>query len=122
MCGIAGVVALAGAIADADASAVAAMAGALAHRGPDGLGSRRDERCVLANTRLKVTDLSERGALPMSNEADTVWLGYNGAITNHRQLKARHRLGDKYKFQSASDSEVLLRLYEDRGQIGRAHV
>ncbi|OGR59130.1 MAG: asparagine synthase (glutamine-hydrolyzing) [Elusimicrobia bacterium GWA2_69_24] len=115
MCGIAGVLSLGAPLRDEDAAAAEAMTGVLRHRGPDSRGLFRDERCALGNTRLKIIDLSEQGALPMTNEDGTVRLCYNGEVTNFRELKARFRLAEKHRFRSESDSEVLLHLYEELG-------
>ena len=69
------------------------MTSVLHHRGPDSRGVAEDERCALGNTRLRILDLSDKAALPMSNEDGTVWLCYNGEVTNFRELRAEFRLG-----------------------------
>lgn len=115
MCGIAGILSLGRPLDSKDRREVRAMTSVLHHRGPDSRAVAEDERCALGNTRLRILDLSDKAALPMSNEDGTVWMCYNGEITNFRELRAEFRLDEKYAFRSTSDSEVLLRLYEDLG-------
>ncbi|HET7039028.1 MAG TPA: asparagine synthase (glutamine-hydrolyzing), partial [Gemmatimonadales bacterium] len=86
----------------------------LTHRGPDGAGYWRDERCELVHRRLAIIDLSPAGRQPMTNEDGTVVVVYNGEIYNHRALRrALTRRG--HRFRSATDTEVLVHLYEECG-------
>lgn len=115
MCGIAGVFQT-----DADPSAVdaaRAMAGALRHRGPDGLEVWRSPSlcATLAHTRLSVFDASVRGTQPMSVIDRGVTITYNGAIYNFRDLR-RSLEADGVSFRSNTDTEVILRLYERHGE------
>ncbi|HSA55384.1 MAG TPA: asparagine synthase (glutamine-hydrolyzing), partial [Gemmatimonadaceae bacterium] len=113
MCGIAGrfhPVAL----ADAPGWREAALA-RLAHRGPDGAGAYRDERCELVHRRLALIDLTPTGHQPMPNEDGSVWVVFNGEIYNHAALRAQlARRG--HVFRGTSDTEVLVHLYEDEGE------
>jgi asparagine synthase (glutamine-hydrolysing) len=114
MCGIAGMV------GRPDARLLTAMARIMAHRGPDDEGVWRDEHAGLAARRLKIIDLVG-GHQPMSNEDQTCWLVFNGEIYNHREL--RSRLETKgHRFQSRSDGETILHLYEDEGDGCLAHL
>src|SRR5579864_8397235 len=113
MCGIAGIVG--DAPAESLLSALQQMVAALRHRGPDSCGVISSGGCLLANTRLAILDLSERGRQPMSNLARTVWITYNGETYNAPEL--RQDLIDKgYSFQSTTDTEVVLHLYEAYGE------
>ncbi|MEN1933085.1 hypothetical protein P4909_10830 [Escherichia coli] len=40
-------------------------------------------------------------------------LAVNGEIYNHRALRAEY--GDRYQFQTGSDCEVILALYQEKG-------
>jgi asparagine synthase (glutamine-hydrolysing) len=117
MCGIAGVMWFEPADADRSVLAVHRMQAALRHRGPDGGGvwsSTRDGRAgvAFAHARLAVIDLSETGAQPMRRSGHVVT--YNGEIYNFRDVRAR--LADRgHIFSSASDTEVLLRAWEQWG-------
>ncbi len=87
------------------------------HRGPDDVGRYVDPECRarLYFRRLAIIDLTAAGNQPMSNEDGSVWLVYNGEIYNHRELRAElERKG--HVFQSRTDSEVLVHLWEEHGR------
>jgi len=86
----------------------------LGHRGPDATGERRFDRCALGHTRLRVVDLSPLGDQPMANEDDSVWTVFNGEIYNFGELRAELRAAG-HRFRSATDTEVLVHLYEEHG-------
>lgn len=110
MCGFAGIV---GEVPDRSA-VVARMTAALVHRGPDDAGAFDDGACSLGHRRLSVIDLSERGRQPMTNEDGTIQLVYNGEIYNFQELR-RDLVARGHHFRSATDSEVIVHLYEERG-------
>ncbi|HWC73857.1 MAG TPA: asparagine synthase (glutamine-hydrolyzing), partial [Gemmatimonadales bacterium] len=87
----------------------------LAHRGPDGSGHFVDDRCELIHRRLALIDLSPTGRQPMTNETGDLQVVYNGEIYNHRALRAELE-AHGHRFRSTSDTEVLLHLYEERGE------
>jgi asparagine synthase (glutamine-hydrolysing) len=91
------------------------MVAALAHRGPDSHGVLDIGRCVLGNTRLAIVDLSERGHQPMGNEDSTVWITYNGECYNADEYRPL-LLSRGHQFHSATDTEVILHLYEEFGE------
>ncbi|HRY29326.1 MAG TPA: asparagine synthase (glutamine-hydrolyzing) [Elusimicrobiota bacterium] len=115
MCGIAGVLTLNSSVTPEDIVQVHRMTDILRHRGPDSRHVLHDDRCALGNTRLKIIDLSSNADLPMTNDDRSVWLTYNGEITNYKELIHKFSLDKKYRFRSTSDAEVLLRLYEEIG-------
>ncbi len=93
----------------------AAAEALLAHRGPDGCGCHRDEHCELVHRRLALIDLSPTGRQPMPNEDGSVYVVYNGEIYNHQAL--RRELQERgHCFRGTSDTEVLVHLYEERGE------
>src|SRR6185503_6013074 len=100
MCGIAGTLSLGERLGGSDRAAAAAMRGLLRHRGPDGEGLLHDEKAVLAVSRLSILDRSERARQPFVNEAGSVWLAYNGEITNFRELARRHSLEQERPLRS----------------------
>lgn len=87
----------------------------LAHRGPDGSGHTVDGRCELVHRRLALIDLSPTGRQPMANETGDVQVVFNGEIYNHRELRAALQARG-HVFRSTSDTEVLVHLYEERGE------
>jgi len=111
MCGICGTLALDGGAADE--GAVRAMAGALAHRGPDSEGLYVDGPVGLAARRLAIIDLA-RGDQPMTNEDGSVVVVQNGELYEHRRLQA-DLAARGHRFRSHCDTEVLPHRYEERG-------
>ena len=85
-------------------------------RGPDGVGEwfSSDGRVGLGHRRLSIIDLSEAGSQPMTNEDGTIQIVFNGEIYNYRSLRER-LLKQGHTFRSHSDTEVLIHLYEERG-------
>jgi len=115
MCGIAGTLSLDGRLDEAELERVAAMTALLRHRGPDGERVLADARAAIGNTRLRVTDPSPAADLPMTDRGRGLWLAFNGAIVNFRELAARHKLSERRPLTTGSDAEVVLRLYEQMG-------
>lgn len=116
MCGFAGVVlATDGARTPEVERALVSASEVLSHRGPDDHGLNWCGPCGMAHRRLSVIDLSRAGHQPMGNAGGTVWISYNGEVYNFRELRIRFRLDDKYQFESRTDTEVLLHLYEELG-------
>lgn len=104
MCGIAGAINHPRA-----ATLVAKMMDVLVHRGPDGSGLWRDHGCVaLGHRRLAIIDLSERASQPMRSVDGRFVLVYNGEIYNFAELRQELESRHGIRFQSDSDTEVLL--------------
>ncbi len=111
MCGICGIVSLAG--ETTDPAVVAAMNETLVHRGPDSAGSFAEGPAALAARRLSIIDL-EGGDQPIGNEDGRIQVIQNGEIYNHAELRERlERAG--HTFRTRCDTEVLVHLYEERG-------
>ena len=88
------------------------MAGKIRHRGPDWSGSYSDENCVLMHERLSIVDV-EHGAQPLYDTKTKRVLAVNGEIYNHKELEKK--LSNSHDFQTNSDCEVLLYLYDEFG-------
>ena len=110
MCGICGVLARDG---SPDRERVAAMASRIGHRGPDGERVHVEGPVALGHRRLSIIDLSEAASEPMTNEDGSLWLVFNGEVYNFREL--RRDLEGRHRFRSQGDAEVILHLYEERG-------
>jgi asparagine synthase (glutamine-hydrolysing) len=116
MCGICGVLRLGNETAPVEPGLVARMTAVLAHRGPDDSGTYINGRVGLGHRRLAVIDLSRNGHQPMCNEDGSVWITFNGEVYNFRELKKDFRLDERgHVFRSATDTEVLVHLYEELG-------
>ena len=109
MCGLSAIIRFDAAPVERDA--LLRMSAVLAHRGPDGAGDVVDGPVGLAHRRLAIIDL-ETGQQPMASDAALIV--FNGEIYNYielrDELKARGR-----RFRTASDTEVILQLYEEYG-------
>jgi len=83
------------------------------HRGPDGEGIHLEPALGLGARRLSIIDL-EGGNQPIYNEDRSVVVVFNGEIYNYRRL-ANHLQSRGHKFTTASDTEVIVHLYEELG-------
>ncbi len=108
MCGIAGVLDLAG--HRLASGPVLAMIGALAHRGPDGETLRRLGPLVLAHRRLSILDPTPAGDQPMCSADGRYWVVHNGEIYNFLELADELR-SHGHEFRTATDTEVILAAY-----------
>lgn len=109
MCGIVGVVNLDR--TPVDSVLLKRMADRIAHRGPDEEGSFTRPGIGLYHKRLAIIDLVS-GRQPMT--ADDVTIVFNGEIYNYLELRA-DLIARGHRFETQSDSEVLLRAYLEFG-------
>ncbi|HEU4459532.1 MAG TPA: asparagine synthase (glutamine-hydrolyzing) [Methylibium sp.] len=116
MCGIAGIHAYRDGAAPVDGDELARIDERLRSRGPDGHARWRnaDGRIAFAHRRLAIIDLSEGGAQPMHHAASGHTIVFNGEIYNHQALRRELHDGGA-SLRSSSDTEVLLRLFVERG-------
>ncbi len=112
MCGIAGVCLPDG--REVVGSGLAEALLALRHRGPDGEGTFTAPGIALGMRRLAIIDLVT-GAQPVFNEDRSVVAVLNGEIYNYVELRESLRQRG-HAFATASDTEVLVHLYEDEGE------
>src|SRR5688500_15903838 len=89
------------------------MCGAIVHRGPDEEGVYIGDGVAIGMRRLSIIDL-EGGHQPIANEDGTVWIVFNGEIYNYRELR-RDLERQGHRFQTDSDTETIVHLYEDLG-------
>ena len=108
MCGICGEITFDG--SPASARRVAAMADAMAPRGPDGAGVVARDRVAFGHRRLKIIDLSVRSSQPMVDPVLGLTIVFNGCIYNYPELR-RELEAKGYSFFSSGDTEVILKAY-----------
>ena len=98
---------------------LAAMAGALAHRGPDDEGIWVDSAAGVGfcHRRLSILDLSPLGHQPMASASRRFTITFNGEIYNHAELRAE-LISLGHAFRGGSDTEVLLAAIEQWGVPG----
>lgn len=111
MCGIVGVFDFKGDPEEMRARATQ-MAAKIRHRGPDWSGVYADGKAVLAHERLAIVD-PESGAQPLIDKITGSVLAVNGEIYNHTIIEKK--LKRKHLFQTRSDCEVILYLYDEYG-------
>ncbi|PZR76741.1 MAG: asparagine synthase (glutamine-hydrolyzing) [Chthoniobacterales bacterium] len=127
MCGIASIFAYGASAPPVDRAELLRMREQMLSRGPDGAGEwfSNDGRVGLGHRRLSIIDLSSAGAQPMWNADRSCAIIFNGEIYNYAELRAQLLAGGSpsdnpgdfrgYQFRSHCDTEVLLALYEKRG-------
>ena len=92
------------------------MSARIRHRGPDWSGVYSSEKAVLAHERLAIVDPLS-GGQPLYSRDGKVVLAVNGEIYNHQEI--RRRFAGQYEFQTGSDCEVILALYQEAKEQGR---
>ena len=112
MCGICGKLMFSGAIVPH--SDIKRMADTIIYRGPDAEGIYVAPYIGLGQRRLSIIDLSDSANPPLSNEDGSVWIAFNGEIYNFKSLREK-LLGLGHRFQTSSDTEVIVHLYEEFG-------
>jgi len=110
MCGIAGFIGK-GTEQDLDK-----MIQAVSHRGPDDKGALLQNNVGLAHARLSIIDLSPAGHQPMSDENKKIWISFNGEIYNFKELRQGLEKTGKYRFQSQTDTEVIIYAWKEYGE------
>jgi len=123
MCGICGKIDFTG--SPVDENLLRRITDVMSHRGPDDsdvyLRHQGNIGCGLGHRRLSIIDLTEAGRQPMTNEDRTVWMVFNGEIYNFVAL--REELEKKgHHFNSRTDSEVIIHLFEEEGASGVARL
>jgi len=87
------------------------MSKTIRHRGPDWSGIYSDDKVIMAHERLAIVDPAS-GKQPLFSADKKLILAANGEIYNHRELRAKF---PDYDFQTESDCEVILALYQEKG-------
>jgi len=94
---------------------VVSMTQTMSNRGPDGSGLWAQGPLALGHRRLKIIDLSDRAAQPLTDPDLGITVVFNGCIYNYPQLREELR-GLGYRFFSTSDTEVIAKAYHRWGE------
>lgn len=86
------------------------MSQKIRHRGPDWSGIYCGKSAILAHERLSIVD-PESGGQPLFSPDRNQILAVNGEIYNHKSI--RQDFEGRYAFQTGSDCEVILALWQD---------
>ncbi len=97
-----------------DAEKIKQLSSLLVHRGPEQEGFHIGNGVSIGHKRLCILDLSEKGRQPIYNEDKTICISYNGEIFNFQQLRETLEKAG-HKFESRTDTEVLVHGYEEWG-------
>lgn len=114
MCGIAGIINF-----DRDkidTELLKSMTGVIRHRGPDGEGFYTNSR---GNVGFGYRELSITGSKTLSqlvsNEDETIWIVFDGAIYNSSNLRKELELKG-HRFKTNNNAEVIIHCYEKYGE------
>ena len=113
MCGIIGVLDLVGR-RDFPAERLRAMAGAIAHRGPDDEYFHQEPGLGFGTRRLAIVDLAG-GRQPLANEDETVWVSFNGELFDYPELR-QELFARGHSLATRCDTEAWVHLYEEHGE------
>jgi asparagine synthase (glutamine-hydrolysing) len=113
MCGIAGILKFEDSLVDDQE--LKKMTNVIFYRGPDGEGQwiNSKKNIGLGHRRLSIIDLSDHAKQPMHYAGNRYSITFNGEIYNYIELK-EELVKAGYTFQSNSDTEVLLALYDQK--------
>ena len=89
------------------------MTRSLKHRGPDDEGYHHEANAGLGHRRLSIIDVAT-GQQPIYNEKGNLSIVFNGEIYNYKELR-KELIKQGHKFQTNSDTETILHLYEEIG-------
>jgi len=115
MCGIAGLFGPEESMSpDRRRAVVRQMCQVIEHRGPDDDGFHIDGGMAIGMRRLAIIDLFT-GKQPICNEDGSVWIVFNGEIYNFQEIR-EDLIRRGHTFQTGTDTEVIVHLYEDEGE------
>lgn len=113
MCGIAGIIDLAGGRLVPEGT-ITAMTRALTHRGPDEEGYFDRPGLALGMRRLSIVGLAD-GQQPMSNEDRNVSVVFNGELFDHVEKRVELE-GKGHRFHTHCDTEIIPHLWEESSE------
>jgi asparagine synthase (glutamine-hydrolysing) len=111
MCGIFGILDIKTDVSELRTQALE-LSKLLRHRGPDWSGIWHNDNAILCHERLAIVDV-DTGAQPLISSNGSQVLAVNGEIYNHKDLESKLRT--PYDFQTKSDCEIIIPLYQQEG-------
>ena len=111
MCGITGIISKNGGLRE---GVIKQMTDVIMHRGPDDDGYFVNEKIGLGMRRLSIIDIAH-GKQPIQSQDGDLTIFFNGEIYNYKELK-KDLIKHGFKFQTESDTEVVLMMYKFYGQ------
>jgi len=114
MCGIAGMIDLTEKRRHAPRGAVARMARAILHRGPDDDGFLDGPGHHLANRRLSIVGLKD-GKQPIGDESGRIQVVFNGEFYDYPEKRVELE-GQGHTFRTHTDTELIPHLWEQYGE------
>ncbi len=113
MCGIAG-------FTGRDPGLLEAMLASIEHRGPDSWGTDVGEEFTVGMRRLSIIDI-EGGEQPIRSEETGTCIVFNGELYNNAELRAELAGAGRRFVSDHSDTETVLRAYEQWGALCVTH-
>lgn len=113
MCGISGIFNFNG--APVKSELLSEMNRIIHHRGPDGDGIYTEANMGIGSTRLAIIDLREISNMPLYDTEDRYVIVFNGEVFNYVEIR-KELLQKGYKFNTDSDTEVVLNSYKEWGE------
>ena len=110
MCGIAGILNFNN--LQPELEAVHRMTDAMAHRGPDAVGTYADGPLTFGHLRLSIIDLSSAANQPFTDNSGRYVIVFNGEIYNYNEVKRQLK---EYAFRTTSDTEMIIAAYATWG-------
>jgi asparagine synthase (glutamine-hydrolysing) len=132
MCGIFAAIALDGIFENTDFEKFVSLTDMIHYRGPDGRGYKtlnarepanldgKTFNIFIGHRRLSIIDLSEAGQQPLT-DGKGLWIVYNGEIFNYLELRENLK-GKGHFFRTETDTEVILEIYKEYGEVGFNHL
>lgn len=85
----------------------------MGHRGPDDYGQYIRNNWGFSHVRLSIVDI-KGGKQPIFNNNENMGIIYNGEVYNYKELETE-LINKGFSFRTKSDTEVVLKLFEDIG-------
>jgi len=113
MCGIFGIIVKNSEVQEHIPFYLEKMKTTMGHRGPDDYGQYIRNNWGFSHVRLSIVDI-KGGKQPIFNNNENMGIIYNGEVYNYKELETE-LINKGFTFRTKSDTEVVLKLFEDVG-------